>query len=407
MASTDTDDNNNKSTDGTPDDDKKEEAVASIVTSAAKPSATTKKSEEKKSKDNDSKKDAEDAKAAVDEDADDDVPIKALKKRKRGPNKKKGDEGSGPARKKWKPPKRKPKTGDDEGKKSPAKDAPKKPPSKKPPAKKPPKKPKKEITPKSDGRKGNKGAAKRESYSVAFKAKMVKDYEAWEAERNKDDTGKNKASVREFVQTKNLGQKFEKFLSSCGWRDPKTRLRILDDAARTEYQHMARMPDRTKNKSYYAEMEEALEKRLEERRAQNLTVSTQTIRDLAREELKRLTNNDPEKVNAFKASNGWVFNFLRRTKRKARDKHMALQQQQKNSRKQKEQQQQNNSKDAEEEEEEDEGKTESKVQAEEENEEDDDDDEEDNDQSEVMINWEEIHATAVANSNHANDSMEV
>jgi hypothetical protein len=73
----------------------------------------------------------------------------------------------------------------------------------------------------------------------------------------------------------------------------------MDDASRAEYQHMARMPDRTKNKSYYAEMEVALLKRIKECRAKNETVTTQSIRDMARQELRRLSNNDEEKVNAF------------------------------------------------------------------------------------------------------------
>jgi hypothetical protein len=67
----------------------------------------------------------------------------------------------------------------------------------------------KEEPPKVDGRRKNKGASKRASYSVAFKAKMVRDYDDWEAAQK--DANKS-ASVREYVTLKKLGQKFEKFL---------------------------------------------------------------------------------------------------------------------------------------------------------------------------------------------------
>jgi hypothetical protein len=164
------------------------------------------------------------------------------------------------------------------------------------------------------GRSKNRGASKRQSYSVAFKAQVLNDYDAWEAAQTK--AGKS-ASIREFVKVRSLGRKFEKFLSTGGWRDPETQKRIMEDAARAEYQHVVKMHDRSKSKSHYAEMEVALTKRIEECLQRGEVITQQAVQDMAREELRRLTNNDEEKVKAFKASAGWVTKFLQRLKRQA------------------------------------------------------------------------------------------
>lgn len=188
-------------------------------------------------------------------------------------------------------------------------------------------------TGKSDGRTKNKGAAKRESYSVSFKLKTIQDYEAWEAEQRKlvEQQGEappkgskdkvKEPTVRQYVISKNLGIKYYKFLSpTSGWRHPTVKARILADAGNSEYKDMSRMTDRTKNKSYYADMEEALVKRMEECREDRVSVNTKLIRTMAKEELKKLEGDDnSEKVKKFKASNGWVYNFLKREARKATD----------------------------------------------------------------------------------------
>jgi hypothetical protein len=169
--------------------------------------------------------------------------------------------------------------------------------------------------PKSDGRKANKGAPKRESYSVAFKARAIRDFEAWQAKQRK--MGNAKPTVEQYVIQHNLGQRYKKFLSpQSGWRQPHVYERIMRDVNNSAYRDMARMPDRSKNKSYYAEMEVGLVKRLEECRRQKLTISTNMIRELAKEELAKVAKSE-EEIKSFKASNGWVHNFLKRQSAKA------------------------------------------------------------------------------------------
>ena len=187
-------------------------------------------------------------------------------------------------------------------------------------------------TGKSDGRTKNKGAAKRKSYSIEFKLKTIQDYEAWEAEQRKlvEEQGESQKgskdkvkepTVRQYVLAKNLGVRYYKFLSpTSGWRHPDVKARIMADAGNSDYKDMSRMTDRTKNKSYYADMEEALLVRMEDCRNKHVSVNTKTIRTMAKEELKKLVGkDDPEKVKNFKASNGWVYNFMKRQERKATD----------------------------------------------------------------------------------------
>jgi len=192
-----------------------------------------------------------------------------------------------------------------------------------------------------DGRWANKGASKRESYSTAFKAKAVRDFEAWEEAQKELPSNKNKSpTVRQYVAEHNLGQKYLKFLSpKSGWRRPDVRQRIVSDAATSEFKESTRLTNRDVNKSYFAEMEENLVRRIEEYRERSITVSTNTIRALAKEEWLKLNieeiekkksfdyeremndDDDPRKKGPpteFKASNGWLFNFLKRQNRKTK-----------------------------------------------------------------------------------------
>jgi Tc5 transposase DNA-binding domain len=166
------------------------------------------------------------------------------------------------------------------------------------------------------GRNNCRGAPKRQSYSVAFKAKVLHDYNAWEEAQRK--AGKP-TTIRDYVTLQKMDKKFEKYLSTGGWRAPATQQRIMEDALRDEYKDMAKMHDRTKNKSCYAAMEVALVQRIEECRHRHQVITNATVKEMAREELRRLTNNDEEKVNGFKASAGWLAHFLQRQKRKASD----------------------------------------------------------------------------------------
>jgi hypothetical protein len=62
---------------------------------------------------------------------------------------------------------------------------------------------------KVDGRNKNKGARERESYTIAYKANMVLNFDAYEVAQK--DLG-NAPTVRDFCALNNLDQKFEKFL---------------------------------------------------------------------------------------------------------------------------------------------------------------------------------------------------
>ena len=156
-----------------------------------------------------------------------------------------------------------------------------------------------------DGRKDNRGMSIRTVYTNQEKLTHIERYESWLNE----ELGKGNvhATVSSYIHKLRLPTKFKIYLSTkgAGWREPE-RKRSIIDAVTSKLKKNLSVPNRSRlYLPKYPVMERELVKQLKEKRSRKARVSALWIRTTAKN-LSTDTN--------FKASNGWLFRFLRRNK---------------------------------------------------------------------------------------------
>ena len=160
-----------------------------------------------------------------------------------------------------------------------------------------------ELT-KRDGRKSNKGRAKRGKYTNEEKAELI---HKWEMYHN--DTGKK---VSDFVKEYGLDKKFNTLLSKGKgqWRHPDQMEKIMKAAADESKKKLLRAGNVTLDRPMWPSMEFELENDIRARRNRGARVSTNFIKTRAKQLMKK---HYPENTD-FKASEGWMLHFRKRKK---------------------------------------------------------------------------------------------
>ena len=157
-----------------------------------------------------------------------------------------------------------------------------------------------------DGRMRNRGSSNRTVYSSENKWNHIEQFETWFDQ--KKDKGEP-SSITAYIHENRLPIKFKKFLStkSSGWRDPRTKEAICM-AVTDKVKKKLAVPARCrKYASKYPVMEGKLRILLNGKRSRKARVSSLWIRTTAK---KLAIEHYPD--SHFKASNGWLFRFLRR-----------------------------------------------------------------------------------------------
>lgn len=151
-----------------------------------------------------------------------------------------------------------------------------------------------------DGRKGNRGKAKRTQYTNMEKAEYIHQFEMYQ-----EETGKN---LHSFVEEKGLDAKFRTLLSKSKgkWRHPDMYDKIMKGAADVQKKKLLRTGKSTLSRALWPRMEHALENDIRDRRKRSARVSVNFIRTRAKQLMK---HHYPEEAGNFKASQGWILRF--------------------------------------------------------------------------------------------------